>query len=128
MEARSPEKSVIHDIVSRTASPPLDFKNLYIEIIKHKNWLADIFWHPRFIKSRVRVLVEFSKEQQAIIDESLKNYIVFYEHRQSRAIRVDSLLAGPWISDPMSTVEAANTAENAREGINDLRLIIQGRW
>jgi hypothetical protein len=34
---------------------------------------------------------------------------------------------GPWTSDLMSAVEAATTAENAREGINDLRLIIQGR-
>lgn len=108
---------------------PLDFEQLRIELMEARSLFSRVLFRntPKSSKWQVKVSVAFSKIQRDTIEHSLKDRAVFYECRRSKAVTAGRLLKGPWISDRMSEPEANDTAENAREGINDLRLIIQMR-
>lgn len=113
--------------VAHRKTPPLDFDTLQIDILESRNSILKRFLHRRSAIYRVKVSLGFSDEQRKIAEAQLTKHIVFYECRHSRPVTVANLLKGSWVSGSMRGDQAQFTAENARDGINDLRLIMQER-
>jgi hypothetical protein len=116
------------DITEQFEISLLNFDQLSIELIDVKNSLFNsvIRRQARTI-NKVKISLVFSEQQAPIVHHSLLDRVIFYETRGDKGITASDLIKGPWISEPMAEWDANRTAENARQGINDLRLIIQER-
>lgn len=108
---------------------PLQFQSLSIELIEHPNTFVNIYFRrrPRVCKSQVKICLEYSQEQRRVVDAYLLDHVVFYQSFDGKPVKASAWLAGSWTSDPMPESHVEKTAENARQGIGDLRLIIQER-
>ena len=110
------------------SSTPLDFVGLTIELIESKNSLFNIYIRRQpFLRKYAKVNLVFSRQQLEVVEKYLLSHVVFYEAEGEVQVTVADLMKGPWTSRSMRERDANGTAENAREGINDLRLIIQAR-
>jgi hypothetical protein len=111
-----------------SALAPLDFDGLLIEVGDIKNSLFNTYLkrQPARLK-QVKVCLTFSELQKAIVTKHLREHAVFYASADDAPVIAFELLEGTWTSRPMGEADAEQTAENARQGINDLRLIIHER-
>jgi hypothetical protein len=108
---------------------PLDFKHMSIQMIETKNSFLNIHLRrqARTRKSQIKIVLAFSPEQRRIVVEYLLDHVVFYQSNNSKPVKASAWLAGSWTSDEMIEEHVEKTAENARQGIDDLRLIMQAR-
>jgi len=108
---------------------PLEFRQLSIELMEAPNSFVNIYFRrrPRTCKSQVKIRLDYSPEQRRIVDRYLLDHVIFYQSFDGKPVKASALIAGSWTSDPMPESHVETTAENAREGIGDLRLIIQER-